>query len=149
MKLVKKIGYILAALIIPLIITLISYIISQKELKYLIYIILILTYLILELLLDLVIKYDFRAKKSTHVPYILLEYAACFSYVFGSLSLDIIMGWITSFLFWMLLILRETGTTTKMGIQNINSRKCRNSEMTGTLVTTWYILAPESPTIWM
>jgi len=56
-----------------------------------------------EFLLDMVFKIDFRSKTSRHVPYIILEYAACFSYVFGTLSLDLIIGWIISFFFWTLL----------------------------------------------
>jgi len=103
MKLVRNIGFILIALIIPLVLTLINNIMVQKDVKFLIYIILILSYLIIELILDLVLKFDFRSKKSTHVPYIILEYAACFSFVFGALSLNIVLGWVVSILFWILL----------------------------------------------
>ncbi len=103
MDLVKKLGYFFVALIIPLIVVLINYILTRKDPKFLIYIVLILSYLIIESLLDLVLKYDFRSKKRTHVPYIILEHAACFSFIFGSISLNIIMGWITSILFWVFL----------------------------------------------
>jgi len=50
-----------------------------------------------------VFKIDFRSKTSRHVPYIILEYAACFSFVFGTLSLDLTIGWIISFFFWTLI----------------------------------------------
>ena len=103
MKTVKIFGLILAILMIPIIAILINYIVIGKELKFIIYLILILIYLMAEFLLDMVFKYDFRSKTSTHVPYIILEYGACFSYVFGSLSLDLTIGWIISFFFWTLL----------------------------------------------
>lgn len=102
-KTVKIFGLILAILMLPIIAILINYIIVGKDLKFIIYLILILSYLMAEFLLDMVFKIDFRSKTSRHVPYIILEYAACFSYVFGTLSLDLIVGWIISFFFWTLL----------------------------------------------
>jgi len=103
MKTVKIFGLILAILLLPIIAILINYIIIGKDLKFIIYLILILSYLMAEFLLDMVFKIDFRSKTSTHVPYIILEYAACFSFVFGTLSLDLTIGWIISFFFWTLL----------------------------------------------
>ncbi|MBY9004980.1 MAG: hypothetical protein KGD73_13470 [Candidatus Lokiarchaeota archaeon] len=103
LKTVKIFGFVLAILMLPLVAILINYILIGRELKSIIYIILILVYLMAEFLLDAVFKYDFRSKASTHVPYILLEYGACFSFVFGTLSLDLTIGWIISFFFWTLL----------------------------------------------
>ncbi|MFX1275889.1 MAG: hypothetical protein ACFFBP_19765 [Promethearchaeota archaeon] len=103
MKLVKIIGIILTALIFPLVLVLINYILIQKDIRFIIFILLILSYLIVELILDYILKYDFRSNTKTHVPYIILEYAACFSFVFGALSLNLVMGWVMSFLFWALL----------------------------------------------
>jgi len=103
MKTVKIFGVILAVLMLPIIAILINYIVIGKELKFIIYLILILSYLMAELLLDRVFKIDFRSKTSRHVPYIILEYAACFSFVFGTLSLDLTIGWIISFFFWTLI----------------------------------------------
>ena len=102
-KTVKIFGLILAILMLPIIAILINYIVIGRDLKFIIYLILILSYLMAEFLLDMVFKIDFRSKTSRHVPYIILEYAACFSYVFGTLSLDLIIGWIISFFFWTLL----------------------------------------------
>ncbi len=101
-KTVKIFGLILAILMLPIIAILINYIVIG-DLKFNIYLILILSYLMAEFLLDMVFKFDFRSKTSTHVPYIILEYAACFSFVFGTLTLDLIFGWIISFFFWTLL----------------------------------------------
>ena len=103
LKTVKIFGLILAILMLPIIVILINYIIIGRDLKFIIYLILILIYLMAEFLLDMVFKYDFRSKTSTHVPYIILEYGACFSYVFGTLTLDLTIGWIISFFFWTLL----------------------------------------------
>ncbi|MEJ2251212.1 MAG: hypothetical protein P8Y97_16360 [Candidatus Lokiarchaeota archaeon] len=52
----------------------------------------------------MVFKFDFRSKLITHIPYILLEYAACFSFVFAVLNLDLILGWIISIIFWAFLV---------------------------------------------
>jgi hypothetical protein len=102
-KTIKIFGVILAVLMLPIIAILINYIATGKELKFIIYLILILSYLMAELLLDIVFKIDFRSKTSRHVPYIILEYAACFSFVFGTLTLDLTIGWIISFFFWTLI----------------------------------------------
>ena len=102
-KTIKIFGVILAVLMLPIIAILINYIVIGKELKFIIYLILILSYLMAELLLDIVFKIDFRSKTSRHVPYIILEYAACFSFVFGTLTLDLTIGWIISFFFWTLI----------------------------------------------
>ncbi len=103
MKTVKIFGVILAVLMLPIIAILINSIVIGKELKFIIYLFLILSYLMAELLLDRVFKIDFRSKTSRHVPYIILEYAACFSFVFGTLSLDLTIGWIISVFFWTLI----------------------------------------------
>ena len=102
-KTIKIFGVILAVLMLPIIAILINYIVTGKELKFIVYLILILSYLMAELLLDIVFKIDFRSKTSRHVPYIILEYAACFSFVFGTLTLDLTIGWIISFFFWTLI----------------------------------------------
>ncbi len=103
LKEVKVFGVILAVLMLPIIAILINYITIGKDVKLIVYVILIFSYLMVEFLLDTVFKIDFRSKPSRHVPYIILEYAACFSFVFGSLTLDLTWGWIISFFFWAFL----------------------------------------------
>ena len=100
METVKIFGVILAVLMLPIIAILINYIVIGKDLRLIIYLVLILSYLMAELLLDMVFKVDFRSKTSTHVPYIILEWAAAFSFLFGTLSLDITIGWIIAFFIW-------------------------------------------------
>jgi hypothetical protein len=100
MKTVKIFGPILAVLMLPIVAILINSIVIGKDLRFVIYLILILGYLMAELLLDMVFKIDFRSKTSKHVPYIVLEWAAAFSFLFGTLSLDITIGWIIGVFFW-------------------------------------------------
>lgn len=101
----KWIALIFAILLLPLTATLVYYIIIGKEIRLIIYISLILAYLIVELLLDIVLKIDFRSKLSRHIPYIILEYAACFSYVYATLTLNRTIGWIISSFFWVMLLM--------------------------------------------
>jgi hypothetical protein len=103
MKTVRIFGWILIALMFFIIAILINFIIVGKDLMLIIYCILIISYLMAEFLLDTVFKFDFRSKAITHVPYIILEYAACFSFVFGALAINRTLGWIVSFFFWAFL----------------------------------------------
>jgi len=100
MKTVKIFGPILAVLMLTIVAIMINSIIFGKDMRLIIYLILILSYLMAELLLDMVFKIDFRSKTSRHVPYIILEWGAAFSFLFGTLSLDLTIGWIIAFLFW-------------------------------------------------
>jgi hypothetical protein len=102
-KLVKKFGIIFITLLAPIFIVFINYLLIGSNLRILIYMILIIAYLIIELFLDFIFKIDFRTKPSTHVPYIILEYAACFAFVVISFDIDGVMGWAISICFWMLL----------------------------------------------
>ena len=104
MKSVKIFGPILAVLMLPIIAVLINYIIFGKDVRFIIFTVLILIYLIAETLLDMVFKIDFRSKPSTHVPYIILEWAAAFSFLFGVIRLDTTMGWIIAIFFWTFIL---------------------------------------------
>lgn len=103
LKTVRIFGVILAILMLPIVAILINYIIIGREMIFVVFLSLILAYLIAEFLLDRVFQYDFRSKPSTHIPYIILEYAACFSFVFGIPRLDRTLAWITWILFWTFL----------------------------------------------
>jgi hypothetical protein len=102
-KLLKRIGVIIISLLIPLIIVFIDYLVIGQELMRIIYLIVIFAYLIVEILLDFNSKIEFRDKTSTHVPYIILEYAACFSFIFNTIEINVVLGWIVSILFWAML----------------------------------------------
>ena len=101
MKTVKIFGPILAVLMLPIIAVLINYIVFGKDPRFIVYSILIIIYLMVETLLDMVFKIDFRSKPSTHVPYIILEWGAAFSFLFGTITLDTTIGWIIGVLFWV------------------------------------------------
>ena len=96
---VKVFGIILFVMIFPLIPVLIKYIILE-DLRLIISHILILIYLAIEFLLDQVFKIDFRSKPSRHVPYIIVEWGACFSFLFGALRIDNFWGWVVAFFFF-------------------------------------------------
>ncbi|NHJ19554.1 MAG: hypothetical protein EAX91_01330 [Candidatus Lokiarchaeota archaeon] len=100
---VKIFGIILFIMIFPLISVLIKYSIVG-DLRFIIFLILILSYLVIEFLLDQVFKIDFRSKLSRHIPYIIVEWTACFSFLFGALRLDYTWGWIVSFFFFAFII---------------------------------------------
>lgn len=100
MKTVRIFGVILAVLMLPIIAILINYIVIGKDLRLIIYLVLIFIYLLAEFLLDSVFKIDFRSKTSTHVPYIIVEWGAAFSFLFGTIYLDKTIGWIIAIFFW-------------------------------------------------
>jgi len=102
-KFLRGIGVIIISLIIPLIIVFIDYLVIGQELMRFIYLIVIFIYLIVELLLDFILKIDFRAKTRTHVPYIILEYAACFAFIFNTIEINETLGWVVSICFWAML----------------------------------------------
>lgn len=104
MKTVKIFGVILAILMLPILAILINSIVSSKDIRFVIYYILILIYLMAEFLLDRVFKIDFRSKPSSHVPYIIIEWAAAFSFLFGTIRLDVTIGWIISIFFWIFIV---------------------------------------------
>ena len=63
--------------------------------------ILVLIYLVAELLLDFVFNYDFRSKWITHIPYILLEYAAFFGLIYAASAISKSALWLVSITFWI------------------------------------------------
>ena len=101
METIKIFGVILAVLMVPIIAIFINYIVIGKDLRFVIYLVLILIYLLAEFLLDSVFKFDFRSKTSTHIPYIVIEWAAAFSFLFGTIYLDATIGWIIAIFFWV------------------------------------------------
>ena len=100
MKTVLIFGVILAILMVPIVIILIEFIIVGKGIIFTVYLILIFAYLLAEFLLDRVFKIDFRSKPIQHIPYIVLEWAACFSFLFGVIRLDTMIGWIIAIFFY-------------------------------------------------
>jgi len=77
----KICGGIVVLLIIPFTVTLFGYVKTKAKNKIIISNILILFYILLELLLDYVLKIPFREILAIHIPYIIIFYAAAFSMI--------------------------------------------------------------------
>ena len=100
-RLVRALGISWLSLAIPLAVVFISYITLRRH--QLVYFGLIFLYIIVEFLLDYVLKIEFRKKLITHVPYIILEYIALFSFIGISFDIDRTWGIIVSVCFWILM----------------------------------------------
>jgi len=90
--LLKIFGVIVVILIIPFTITFVGYIKSKAKKKIIISHIFILFYLFLELMLDYILKIPFREILAIHIPYILIFYAAAFSMIGVSRTINKKMG---------------------------------------------------------
>jgi hypothetical protein len=88
----KIFGGIVVLLIIPFSISLVGYIKAKAKKKIIISHILILFYLLLEVLLDYILKIPFRQILVIHIPYIMVFYAAAFSMIGVSRTISRKMG---------------------------------------------------------
>lgn len=102
-KLVRTFGILWLSLAIPLAVVFIHYLIVGRDLWIMIYFGFIFLYIFIELLLDYILKIEFRQKKITHIPYIVLEYIALFGLIGISFAIDRIWGFLVSISFWVLL----------------------------------------------
>ncbi len=80
-SLLNVFGAIVVFLIIPFTLSLIRYIKAKAKKKIIISHVIILFYLLLEVLLDYILKIPFRKILVIHVPYIIVFYAAAFSMI--------------------------------------------------------------------
>ncbi len=104
LKLRKLFGALWISLIVPIVIAFIFYLLWERSLSIIISMVFILSYYLVEILLDYVFKYDFRSNWKTHVPYIILEYIALFSFLIIAFSIDVLWGWIVSITFWGIIV---------------------------------------------
>jgi len=102
-KATKTIGIIWLLLAIPLAIVFVNYLIESRDLWIMSCFGFIFLYMFLELLLDFVLKIEFREKPITHVPYIIMEYIALFSLIAISTDIDQTWGYIVGISFWILM----------------------------------------------
>ena len=102
-KLVRVFGVLWLWLIVPLALVFVDYWQAGREMRIILYFGPIFLYILVELLLDHVLKFDFRAKAVTHVPYILLEYMALFGLIVIAFDIDPGWGWVVSICFWILM----------------------------------------------
>jgi len=101
--LLKIFGGIVVLLIIPFTITLVGYIKMKAKKKIIISHIFILFYLLLEVLLDYILKIPFREILAIHIPYIIIFYAAAFSMIGVSRTISRKMGWLVMATFLILM----------------------------------------------
>ncbi|HUV16347.1 MAG TPA: hypothetical protein VMW28_07285 [Pelolinea sp.] len=100
-RLIRTFGSIVIGLALPFAVVLISYFQSNKGWRVYVGVGFALFYILVEFLLDYVFKVDFRSKWITHIPYILLEYAAFFGLISAAFAVSQTSGWIVSVTFWI------------------------------------------------
>jgi hypothetical protein len=96
-------GAITLSLIFPFTFTLLGYLRERAEKKIVISHLVILFYLFLELLLDYILIVPFRETLATHVPYIIVFYAADFSMIGVSFNRNRKMGFVVTLTFGILI----------------------------------------------
>ena len=100
-KLVRTFGILWLCLIVPLSLVFVAYQREGRPAKILIYLLLVFFYMLVELLLDYIFKIDFRARLSTHILYIILEYVALFSLIAIGFDISQFAGTMVSISFWV------------------------------------------------
>ena len=103
MALTQVFGGIAVSMIVPFAVTLIGYLRAKESKKTIISNAIVLFYLVLELLLDYVLRIPFREILAIHVPYIVVFYAALFSIMAVSFEKNKKMGYVVIATFWILI----------------------------------------------
>ncbi len=102
-KPVEVIGILWLLLAIPFAVVFVRYLIEGKRLGIMVSFGLVFLYILVEFLLDFVLKIDFRQKWITHAPYIVLEYIALFSLIRIAFDINRTWGYLVSISFWILM----------------------------------------------
>ncbi len=101
--LLQTFGAIVVLLSIPFTISLVGYLKKKAEKKIIISLVIILLYLALEIVLDYILKIQFRDILALHIFYIIVFYAAAFSMIGVSFAINKKMGSIVLLTFWILI----------------------------------------------
>ena len=96
-------GGIVIFLIVPFFITLLGYVRAKEKKKITISNVIILIYLLLELMLDYILRIPFREILALHVPYIIVFYGALFSMIGVSLEKNKRLGYFVVATFFILM----------------------------------------------
>ena len=96
-------GTIVVLLTIPFTVSLVGYLKDKTEIERIISLVIILLYLILEIVLDYIVKIPFRDILALHIPYIIIFYAAAFSMIGVSFNINRKMGFVVLTTFWILI----------------------------------------------
>ncbi len=113
---VRKLGVLVVLLVIPFSFVFMGLFSRPANIFIKLGLLLVLVYLLVELLLDFVIHFDFRARWVTHIPYILLEYSAFFGLIYVASTINKTVLWLVSITFWIAmacLIFLYTGSREK------------------------------------
>ena len=102
-KPVEVIGNLWLLLTIPFAVVFVRYLTEGKKPRIMFPFSLVFLYILVEFLLDFVLKFDFRQKWITHAPYIVLEYIALFSLIRIAFDIDRTWGYLVSISFWILM----------------------------------------------
>jgi hypothetical protein len=102
-KAVKFIGMLWLLLTIPFAVVFVRYLTEGKRPGMMVYFGCLFLYILIEFLLDYVLKFDFRKKWITHAPYIVLEYIALYSLIHIAFNIDRTWGYVVSISFWILI----------------------------------------------
>ena len=101
--LVRRLGSVVIALALPVCIMFVHSLLAGRPLRIMLYLAAILLYIGLELVLDFILKIEFRKNPAIHIPYIVVFYIACFGFIGISFSIDNSWGYVVSASFWILL----------------------------------------------
>lgn len=96
-----KIGYAVIVCIIPFTIILLNYILIGKDLWIVIYIIIIISFLIFEMILDYILKLNFRTNPKIVGPYVLFYYIAFWGLLAISFVIDLLIGFVVFGIFML------------------------------------------------
>ncbi len=101
LRMVRKIGSMVIALSLPFGYVLYQNLMEGGNIWARVALAVVLAYQLVELLMDYLLKIDFRSKWVTHVPYILLEYAAFAGLIYTAFTISDFWGWTVSVTFWV------------------------------------------------
>jgi hypothetical protein len=102
-KWMRALGVAWLSLALPLVIVFVHYLLDNRATAVMLAFGGVFLYMIVEGLLDYVIKFDFRSRWRWHIPYIVLEYIALFCLIGIAFSVDRVAGYVVSISFWILM----------------------------------------------
>ena len=102
-NMVKLFGAVVVALAVPITIVFMNHLIRDPQPWKIAGYLCILLYLLAELLVDFIYKFDFRSKPLFHIPYIVFFYLVEFSLIAIAFSIAPLSGYLVSISFWALL----------------------------------------------
>ena len=100
-KLVRRLGPAMISLAVPFTILLVHSLRAINDRWIRVGLTVVVGYLLVELLMDYILMVDFRSKFITHLPYILLEYAAFAGLIYTAFTISEFLGWAVSVTFWL------------------------------------------------